>query len=67
MIAGSIVSSVQETKDTLEFTKQHGIRVQVEPFSFEEFPKALHRLEHERPFFRCVVNVEDFNKAHFPN
>lgn len=66
-IVGSIVCSVQETKDTLEFTKKHGIRVETENFTFEDFPKALNRLENERPIFRCVVNVEEFNKKHFPN
>ena len=67
IIAGSIVCSVEETKDTLEFTLKHGIRVEAENFSFEDFPKALHRLEYEKPIFRCVVNVEDYNKKHFPN
>lgn len=66
-LAGSIVASVQETKDTIEFTHKHGIRVETENFSFEDFPKALNRLEHGKPHFRCVVNVEDFNKKHFPN
>lgn len=65
-IAGSIVSSVQETKDTLEFTLKHGIKVEVEDFSFEDFPKALNRLENERPQFRCVVHVKDFVEKHFP-
>jgi len=64
-IAGSIVASVQETKDTLEFHHKHGSKVEVEAFSFEDFPKALHRLEKERPFFRCVVNVKEFTDKHF--
>ena len=66
-VVGSIVSSIKETKETLDFTHQHKVKVEVETFKFEDFPKALHRLEKERPFFRCVVNVLDFNKVHFPN
>ena len=66
-IHGSTVASIEETKETLEFTLKHGIKVAVENFSFEDFPKALHRLEHERPQFRCVVNVKDFADAHFPS
>jgi D-arabinose 1-dehydrogenase-like Zn-dependent alcohol dehydrogenase len=64
-ITGSIVSSVKETRETLEFTAKHGIRVETEDFSFEDFPKAVDRLEHGRPFFRCVVNVQDFTNKHF--
>jgi len=59
-VVGSIVSSVQDTKETLEFTNKHGIKVAVEEFSFADFPKALDRLENGRPQFRCVVNVKDY-------
>lgn len=64
-IAGSIVSSVHETRETLEFTAKHGIKVETENFTFEDFPKALDRLENGRPFFRCVVNVQDYTNKHF--
>ena len=65
-VAGSAVCSVADTRDTLEFTAKHGIRVAVESFCFEDFPKALDRLENGKPHFRCVVNVEDFVNKHFP-
>ena len=65
-IVGSAVSSVQETRDTLEFTAKHGIKVQVEEFMFEDFPKAFDRLENGKPQFRCVVKVEDFVNKYFP-
>lgn len=65
-VVGSAVSSVGNTRDTLEFTAKHGIKVAVETFSFEDFPKALDRLENGKPQFRCVVNVEDFVNKHFP-
>jgi len=64
-IAGSIVASVEETKDTLEFTNKHGIKVACENFSFADFPKALDRLENGRPHFRCVVNVKDYTDQYF--
>jgi len=63
-VVGSLVSSVEETKETLEFTVKHGIRVRVEEFPFLEFPKALDRLENGRPHFRCVVNVKDFTSQY---
>ena len=65
-LTGSIVSSVQETKDTLAFTAEHDIRVAVEEFTFADFPKALDRLENGRPQFRCVVNVKDYAEKYFP-
>ena len=35
----------------------------VEEFSFDDFPKALDRLENGRPKFRCVVNVQEYSKS----
>ncbi len=66
-VVGSTVCSVSDTRETLEFTAKHGIKVAVESFSFEDFPKALDRLENGKPQFRCVVNVEDFVNKHFPS
>ena len=65
-VVGTSVASIQESKDTLEFTNKNGTIVQTEDFSFVDFPKALNRIENERPHFRCVVNVKDFVDAHFP-
>lgn len=65
-IAGSIVASIKDTQDCLNFSHKHGVKVEVEKFDFANFPKALDRLENGRPVFRCVVNVEDYAKAHFP-
>lgn len=65
-IHGSICGSIKECQDTVDFAHKHGIRVETEMFSFEDFPKAFDRMENGRPFFRCVVNVKDFNDKHFP-
>jgi len=58
-IAGSEVGSYKETKEMLEFSAANQIYPIVESFSFEDFPKAFNRLQHERPVFRCVVDVMD--------
>jgi uncharacterized zinc-type alcohol dehydrogenase-like protein len=63
-IAGSLVGSRKETENMLEFSGRHHILPLVEFFGFEDFPKALHTLEHGRPKFRCVVNVEEWSKKH---
>jgi len=35
-----------------------------EEFAFEDFDKALDKMENGRPKFRCTVNVQDFSKKH---
>ena len=64
-ILGTLCGSVKDNVHTYEYSRRHGIKVDVEEFSFEEFPKALSRLELERPHYRCVVNVKDFVDRHF--
>jgi D-arabinose 1-dehydrogenase-like Zn-dependent alcohol dehydrogenase len=63
-IIGSLVGSISETREMLEVAAKHNVKVIAEIFSFEEFPAALHKLEHGKPIFRCVVNVEDYAKKH---
>jgi D-arabinose 1-dehydrogenase-like Zn-dependent alcohol dehydrogenase len=53
------------TQEMLKFTADNKIEVLCEHFSFEEFPKALNRLEKEVPKFRCVVDMDTFTKT-FP-
>ena len=65
-ISGSACGSVQETLEALEFAAKNGVKVHAEKFSFEDFPKALDRLENGRPQFRCVVNVKDYAEKYFP-
>ena len=66
-IVGSYICSISEMKSTLEFTKEHNIRVWAEEHKFEDFPKALKRVEDEKPHFRGVVNCKDYSDKHFPN
>lgn len=61
-VAGSNVGSIIEVKDMLEFSAHYGIKSVNEYFSFEDFPKALHRAEKENPKYRCVINVTDWAK-----
>ena len=61
-IAGSAAGSRKETKAMLEFSALHNILPMVELFGFEDFPKALDKLENGKPVFRCVVNVENWSK-----
>ena len=66
-IVGSYICSITEMKDSLEFTKEHNIRVWAEEHKFEDFPKALKRVEEEKPHFRGVVNCKEYSDKHFPS
>ena len=46
----------------LDFVKKHEIKCLCEHYSFEDFDKALYKLEHGTPRFRCVVDTDDFSK-----
>jgi len=59
-LVGSIVGSRQNVSDMLEFSVKNNIYPSCEEFPFENFDKALDRIENGRPKFRCVVNVKDY-------
>ncbi len=61
-LVGSYVGSRKDTTDMLKLCVEKDIYPICEEFPFEEFDKALNRLENERPKFRCVVNVGDYSK-----
>lgn len=44
-----------------DFVSKHGIKSICEHYKFEEFDKALEKLENGKPFFRCVVDTEQFS------
>lgn len=55
-IHGSLVGSRKETEDMLNFSLKNGVKVLCEHFKFDEFDKALEKLEKGKPIFRCVVD-----------
>lgn len=57
---GSLVGKREMIREMLAYCVEKNIYPMVEEFPFEEMDKAFHRLEKERPKFRCVVNVKDF-------
>ena len=59
-IIGSMVGPRHSINKMVEFCNKNDIYPIVEEHPFEEMPKAFEKLEHGRPFFRCVVNVKDF-------
>ncbi len=63
-IVGSLVGSRADIVEMLDFCAEKDIYPIIEEFSFEEFPKALDKLENGKPIFRCVVNCGEFSKIH---
>lgn len=63
-VIGSLVGSISETREMLDYAVKYNIKVRTEDYSFEDFPKALDKLENGRPLFRCVVNVEEYAQKH---
>lgn len=61
-IIGSIVGGYKHTKEMLEFSAQHAIEPLCEFFEWDDFPKALDKLEKGKPLFRCVVKVDEISK-----
>lgn len=62
MIIGSLVGGNRHTQEMLDFSAKHDIKCKCELFEWEEFPKALDKLENGRPLFRCVVCVDPESK-----
>ena len=61
-VAGSLVGSINDVKEMLDFSHKHNIECYTEHYSFDKFNEALYRAEKERPIFRVVVNVTDWAK-----
>ncbi len=57
-IVGSYVGGVKDYQEMIDFVAKHGIESICERFSWDNFDKALDKLEHGTPKFRCVVDVE---------
>lgn len=61
-VFGSLVGGRKHTEEMLQFAADHNIECMVEHYGWEEFPKALDKLENGRPFFRGVVKVDEVSK-----
>lgn len=66
-IVGSLVGSIEDTLDTLEFSVKNDIQIDSEMFAFEDFIKAFEKLENGRPRFRCILNCKDYSDKYFPS
>lgn len=63
-LTGSLVGSRENIVEMLDFCVKNNVYPLVETFDFEDFPKALDRLENGKPVFRCVVKTHEYAKKH---
>ena len=61
-IIGSMVGGIKDYENMFNFVKNNKIICLSEIYDWEDFPKAVDKLVNGKPFFRCVVNVDDFSK-----
>ena len=59
-VIGSIVGPRHSINKMIDFCNKNDVYPIVEEYQFEDLPKAFEKLEHERPHFRCIVNVRDY-------
>jgi uncharacterized zinc-type alcohol dehydrogenase-like protein len=61
-IIGSFTGGLKETSDALSFCEKNNVRARAEFFNFDDYPKALARIENELPLFKVILNVDSFSK-----
>ena len=60
-IVGSGAGNRQEHRDMLEFAAKHEVYPMIEEFDFDNFDKAVDRLQNGKPKFRCVVKTGEYS------
>jgi len=58
VISGTLIGNCEENEDLLVFAAKNKIFPMVEVFDFDDFPKAVHRLEKEKPRYRIAIKCE---------
>ena len=58
-IIGSCVGGIKNYEDMFKFISEHdGIECVSEVFEWDDFDKALDKLENGHPMLRCCVNID---------
>lgn len=63
-VYGSLIGSNSEMQEMINFSNEHNIKCVNEHYSWEEFPKALEKLENGKPLFRGVIDVDSESKKY---
>ncbi|RYF77798.1 MAG: NAD(P)-dependent alcohol dehydrogenase, partial [Chitinophagaceae bacterium] len=57
-IAGSLIGSIQETQEVLDFCAEHNIAPQVEMIKMQDINDAFDRMQKEEVRFRYVIDMQ---------
>jgi len=63
-LTGSIVGTRDNNRKMLDFAAKNDVYPITEEYQFDDFLKAVEKIEKGRPKFRIVINVQDFAKKH---
>lgn len=61
-VAGSLIGSIQETQEVLDFCAEHHILPEVEMIPIQDINKAFSRLQDEEVRFRYVINMQSLKE-----
>jgi uncharacterized zinc-type alcohol dehydrogenase-like protein len=53
---------LMDIQDCINFCSKNTIRPLCEFFAFDDFPRALDRMENQHPLFKVMLRVDDFSK-----
>ncbi len=62
-VAGSLIGSIAETQEVLEFCAQHGIAPDIQMIPIEEINDAYKKIENEEVRFRYVIDMASLKAA----
>ena len=63
-IGGSVIGSIAETQEVLDFCAEHGIAPDVQMITIDEINDAFEKIKEEEVRFRYVIDMESFkNKS----
>jgi uncharacterized zinc-type alcohol dehydrogenase-like protein len=62
-VGGSLIGSVAETQEVIDFCSQHGILPQVEMIDMEDINNAFEKIVDEEVRYRYVIDMKSFKEA----
>ena len=57
-VSGSLIGSIKETQDVLDFCAEHSILPEVEMIEIQNINKAFDRMQDEDVRFRFVIDMQ---------
>lgn len=64
LLIGSVNGSRKLSEECLQWQIDNNCWPEIEEIGFDDFDKALKKLENEDAFYRIIVNVEDYSRNH---